>query len=119
MGSQPGNRKHVTDQKGEQPRPENLSTVELHGMNNVATRQELLNLAHNHIDKYRNPGDDVRVEDMGDAVTWHLAEKSLALSLAKNIAAAYKGNHPEVVHHNPDHNEFYRISVTLQPMATV
>jgi hypothetical protein len=114
MGSQPSNRKGVRDEKG-QPRPEDLSTVELHGMDHVAQRQELLNLAHNHIEKNRNPGDDVRVEDQGNTIIYRLTEKNLALSLAKNIAAAYKGNRPEMIVHNPDQNEFYRITVLFMP----
>lgn len=108
------NRKHVVNTKSKKLRPEDLSTVHIHGVSNLPRREELLQNAHNHIEQYRNPGDDVRLEDQGDTVTFRLTEKNLALSLAKHIVAAYKGNHASMEMHNPERNEFYRITVTLQ-----
>ncbi len=115
MGTHPTNRKHTVDTKHHKPRPEDLSIVEVRGVSVLAHRDELLQLAQNHIEQYRNPGDVVHCDDQGDTVTYRLAEKNLSLSLAKRIAAAYKGNHPEMTVRNPERNEFYRIDVVLQP----
>lgn len=94
-----------------------MSEVTFENIHLLSEKEGFLALIQHHLDAEKNPGDTVNTEESSDhqALFCTLSEKNLALSLARRVEDAYKGNHPLVEIHNPEDNEFYRITVTFRP----
>lgn len=95
----------------------NISYVHFQNISVLHDKMELINHVENLIKKHQNTDEEVTVghEEKRDRLTYQMAEKNLALSIARNVESAFKGFAPKIEVQNPANNEYYNILVTFSP----